>query len=239
MPNSWQNALGAYRYGVDLTQFRDAAGYPGWFNHSTGTGGRSETAEFEERFRRYGPDNLEAWYQVVFWKLFSQPKFRQGHTRNVIRRLSGNTTASELWELTQSYVERPCRTRFRELRQKFFRSGVVATVATFPAFVCPEKFPMVDTHAAQWAYANACKHDYVSVGGPAIVAVPEISPNHTVVKESDWRFVSSWTAWCQFTAELLSEAAQNPWRARDVEMAIFTADRMRLPLESLVDLVNK
>ena len=239
MPQTWQYALSAYRYPVELALFEDAADHPGWFRHDTGKGGCEETVEFENRFRRFGPDDLEAWYEVVFWKLFSQPNHRQRHTRSVIRRLSGETTASELWELTQKYVERPCRTRFKELRRKFFTSDVVATVATFPAFVCPEKFPMVDNHAAKWAYANGSTHGYNSVGGPTIVAVPEIGPGQTVVKGSDWRFVSSWTAWCQFTAELLSKATAVRWRARDVEMAIFTADRMGLPLNSLVQFVDK
>ena len=238
MPNTWQYALGDYRYPVDCALFESASDHPGWFAHSTGEGSRAETVEFEKRFRQYGPGNPEAWYEVVFWKLFSQQNHRQRHTQSVIRRLSGETTASELWELTRIYVEQPCRTTFKELRQKFFPTDVVATVATFPAFVCPEKFPMVDTHVARWAYANGPKHNYVSVGGPAIVGVPEISRNRTVLYGRDWRFVSSWIAWCRFTAELLSEATQNQWRARDVEMAIFTADRIGLPLNSLVDLTD-
>ena len=234
MPHTWQQALGAYRYPVNFTCFEDAANHPGWFAQGTGEGGRAETVDFENRFRQYGPNNLEAWYEVVFWKLFSQPNYRQRHTRSVIRRLSGGTTASELWELTQSYVERPSKTTFKELRQRFFTSDVVATVATFPAFVCPGKFSMVDNHVVKWARANGSKHDYGSVGGPTIVRVPEIGPNQTVVRGSDWSFVSSWITWCQFTADLLSEATQCQWRARDVEMAIFTADRTGLPLNSLV-----
>ena len=117
----------------------------------------------------------------MFWKLFSQPNHRQRHTRSVIRRLSGETTASELWELTQIYVERPCRTTFKELREKFFPTDVVATVATFPAFACPEKFPMVDNHVAKWAQANGSKHDYASVGGPTIVGVLRLVPTRRLL----------------------------------------------------------
>ena len=97
---------------------------------------------------------------------------------------------------------------------------------------------MVDTHAAKWAFANGSKHGFASVGGPAIVGIPEIGRNRTVVKESDWRFVSSWIAWCQYTAKLLTEATGYQWRARDVEMAVFTADRTGLPLNSLVDVAG-
>lgn len=238
MPSTWQDALDAYQYPVDLSKFSDAENHPGWFVHSTGDGGRSETAEFEERFRRYGPNHLEAWYEVVFWKLYSQPNNRNRHTRNVIERLTQGTTASELWKLTQDYIEHPNRGTFQTLREEFFPTEVVATVATFPAFVCPEKFPMIDKHVTNWARANGPTHSYAAVDGPEIVEVPELGPNQTVVMEKNWGYVSSWVEWCQFTANLLTKATGCHWRARDVEMAVFAAQCGHLPLRPLIDLAR-
>ena len=96
MRHTWQYALAAYRYSVDFALFGDAANHPGWFDHGTGEGGRAETVKFENRFRQYGPDHLQAWYEVVFRKLFPQLNRRESHTRSVIRCLFGETTASEL-----------------------------------------------------------------------------------------------------------------------------------------------
>ena len=235
MLDTWQNALDAYQYDFDLKCFQDAANHPGWFDHSTRTGNRAETIEFEDRFRRYAPDNLEVWYEVVFWKLSSQEGRRDGTTQNVIRRLTNSrTTAGELWELTEEYIERPSRGTFKKLRSKFFTSDVVATVATFPAFICPERFPMVDTHVAKWARANGSVHSYAPISGPEIVKAPKLDRNKTVVKESDWEFVSSWVEWCRFTADQLSKATGSHWRARDVEMAVFTADLEKLTLRPLM-----
>ena len=238
MPSTWQNALNAYQYQVDLSEFCDAGNHPGWFVHSTGDGGRSETVEFEDRFRRYGPSHLETWFEVVFWKLYSQPQRRDHHTRNAIERLNQGTTASELWKLTQDYIEQPCEGTFQKLRRKFFTSGVVATVATFSAFVCPEKFPMIDTHVTNWAQVEGPAHGYAAANGPELVEVPALGPNQTVVRESDWTYVSSWIKWCRFTADLLTKATECHWRARDVEMAVFAAHRNGLPLHPLVDLAR-
>ena len=229
MLDTWQNALDAYRYPVDLDLFQDAANHPRWFDHSTGTGGRKETAEFEARFRKYGRDNLEVWAEVVFWKNFSQLRFANDHTQRVIERFEDNgTMAGELWELTEEYIERPSRGTFKKLRSKFFISNVVATVATFPAFICPERFPMVDTQVARWALTNGPAHSYAPTGGPEIAKAPK-----TGIHERHWPFVSSWMEWCRFTADLLSQATESHWRARDVEMAVFTAKRGNLPLEPL------
>lgn len=45
--------------------------------------------------------------------------------------------------------------------------------------------------------------------------------------------MTSWMAWCQTMAAKLSQRTGFFWRARDVEMAVFTAQRYGLELNPL------
>ena len=48
-----------------------------------------------------------------------------------------------------------------------------------------------------------------------------------------WRFIQDWIKSCRHTANTLSHGSGEHWRARDVEMAVFTAQRSGLPLNPL------
>ena len=131
---------------------------------------------------------------------------------------------ADLWSSCANYIANPNLASFRAFRCKLFKQPVVATAATFPAFICPDRFPMVDTQITRWASENSGAHRYSGVGGPDLECVPALRPG-AVLRERDWRFVESWIAWCQFTAGILSQRTARPWRARDVEMAVFSAQR--------------
>lgn len=111
------------------------------------------------------------------------------------------------------------------MRSKLFREPVVATAATFPAFICPEKFPMVYTQIARWVRENGDLHGYPG----DIDQVPTAA-----IKETHWPFVISWIAWCRTVAGELSRGTGFSWRARDVEMAVFTAQRCGLELNPVM-----
>ena len=231
MPHTWTDALEKYRYPVDLQGFADAGHYPGWFEVNIYPGDPLQTMGFETRFREQARDHLEAWAEVVFWKLYSIGSGRAARTtRNLLAR---ETAIEDLWARCMAYVERPDRGTFRAFRRKLgFAAPVVATAATFPAFVCPRDFPMVDTQVARWAIQNHDRHRYADVGGPDLQGVESL-PTVGVLRESHWSFVESWIEWCRFTARELGHRTGRVWRARDVEMAVFTAQRRGLSLNPL------
>ena len=225
MPHTWKEALDAYRYPVDLKRFADAAKYPGWFDQNIHPGDRRQTMDFEAKFRKHGPDNLEAWGEVAFWKNYAMPPARNKITRKVLAGGVSEACAAKLWRECNAYVKKPGRKSFKAFRELLFRTSNVATAATFPAFVCPEKFPMVDKQITRWALEHGAEHRYP--GGPALECVPDLSGGE-VLGESHWPFVDSWIRWCQCTARKLDKLEKltgETWRARDVEMAVFTAQR--------------
>ena len=227
MTQSWQKALDLYRYRVDLADFKDAQMYPDWFEYDTGNGDRANTMGFEEWFREFAPHHLEAWYEVVFWKLYSQPSRRDRITPDAIANVErSRLTAGDLWNLCHDYIGSPSSRSFTNFRKHFFDSNVIATAATFPAFICPKKFPMVDKHIARWASDNVHNHLY-QIQGRSITL-----PMKDNVNSFD-QFVRPWYRWCRITACILTKRTGNYWRARDVEMAVFTAQRSGFPLNPL------
>ncbi|MCY3690841.1 MAG: hypothetical protein OXH30_02395, partial [Chloroflexi bacterium] len=165
MPHTWQKALDKYEYPVRLAKFKDRQMYPGWFKCDTGNGDRARTIEFEERFRRLAPDHLEVWYEVVFWKMHSQGR-RDYVTRNAIANINDSEpTAKRLYELCLRYMAHQDRRTFRDFQKNLFPSDAVPVAASFPAFLCPDDFPMVDNQVASWVKAKGHHHIYRNSSG--------------------------------------------------------------------------
>ncbi len=220
MPQTWQDVFNAYRYPVRLGDFKDAQRYCGWFKYDTGDGDRDRTIEFERRFRELAPHHLEVWYEVVFWKMYSQRGTASHRSQTVIENIkTSGVSAGELWDLCYNYVQGPCLRTFRPFRAKFAKTTALATAATFPAFISPDLFPMVDNQVAKWVQVNGTRH--------GIFPPPKLKG--TVLHENDWDFVEAWIDWCRYAAGILNQRTEQDWRARDVEMAVFAAQPSDLP----------
>ncbi len=226
MPQTWIKALDEYRYPANLAKFGDVGAYPDWFEGNISKGDREQTIAFEDRFRELAPYHLEAWYQVVYWKMYSQGR-RDHVTRNAIANIKDSgLTAKRLYELCLKYIDHPDRTTFLAFQKNLFPSDAIPIAATFPAFFCPENFPMVDNQIASWVKTNG--HDHIYGNSTGIVQWPPRTGVNSV-----GGFVLPWYKWCRHTAGILTERTGCHWRARDVEMAVFTAQRKELPLSPL------
>ena len=225
---TWKTALDKYRYPFDLTDFTGTREHQNWFNLENQAGNRLQTMGFEARFREHAGHHLEVWGEVVFWKLYSMGLVRNGTAQKV---LDLGVPPDELWSACTDYIDNGSKESFRAFRSKLFATSVVATAATFPAFICPERFPMVDKQITRWASKNGHLHRYSGVGGPDLECVPALKQG--VLMEIHWQFIQSWIAWCRFTARELGQRTGFAWRARDVEMAVFTAQKRELSLTPL------
>ena len=217
MPQCWKDALDGYCYRADLRTFAAASRHPGWFELNLDPGNRCQTMDLEARFRARAPSHLEAWAEVVYWKLY----FRRGSARKkAMEVLCSGASPRALWSCCNDYIETRDRKTFSAFRKQLFGTPVVATAATFPAFICPDEFPMVDTQIAAWLRGNGRDHRF-----PDGVQIPEGN-----IGERHWSFVEAWRRWCQSMAHQLRQRTEFAWRARDVEMAVFSAQRHKPPL---------
>ena len=268
--DTWERALRAYAYPVDLAKYEAAEDFPGWFEDNLSKGYRSETIAFEDKFRREAKTHIEAWYEVIFWKLYSSGMSRNRITSGVVDKVvdasarglikclrdegvSPETvrqfteflgynenedfekiitiTTERLWDKCWLYIENPNLESFQQFRDILFKTDAIATAATFPAFLKPDDFPMVDRQVARWARQNGAEHTFESCGGPSLVTYAGLG--ESPLKDRDWAFVQSWVEWCRFAAHRLNDLTTRHWRARDVEMAVFTAQRNKMRLEPL------
>lgn len=246
MAKSWLHALRAYRYPVCLKDFQKALRYPSYFNQSI-PGDRDTTIRFEDHFRK-NAEKIEPWFEVVFWKLYSQRRIAQKKTEDIIQQLSlpPKVDPAYLLGTAEKFLTSESREDFETFRQLFrFRSKVIAVVATFPAFLCPERFPMVDTRVAKWVNQHYQVFNDANPDAPQLI--PSIYGNNnsaTVLTMNDFAFYLRWIHWTRYMAEKLSLATGKSWRPRDVEMAVFTAwgDRGNrhpvIPLNPILEMSN-
>ena len=158
MPHTWKRALDEYRYPVDLRKFSGAPECNGWFELNICPGDPRRTMGFECRFREQARHHREAWGELVFWKLFTIPPARNQRAQRV---LDLEVRPAELWSSCMNYIDKSGLASFRAFKRVLRVQGSgVALAATFPAFLCPDRFPMVDTQVTKWALDNHAKHTY-------------------------------------------------------------------------------
>jgi hypothetical protein len=229
MPNSWIQALNTYSYPVNLCHYEKANKFPRFFNRTI-VGDRNSTMDFEKQYQMKAPNNTASFFEVVFWKLYSQQNIRQGHTNRIVDFVQKNRIMPDkLWDVIQRFVASQSITNLERIRQLLgIKTNVLAVPLTLPALACPERIPMIDRQVAKWVNQNAINHN--------INRDCQLTPfkmNYTSLMQNDFSNYLNWVSWCQEVADVLSELTIMEWRPRDVEMAVFTAQRNGIILNVL------
>lgn len=221
----WSYARAAFDWKADLREFRDRQKFEGFFDREVTP---SSLGEFEQVFRdSLSTGELRRAGEVCFWK-------------NVAR--NGNTLASRLlahlavpgnWEVFVDDLKRlasdPTFENFEAFRSACGEKIGLATPVTFLAFYQPERFPMVDRHVADWWSRNAKRFGYTE----AKLFPQRIQDGWIQGTEQSWNAYLEWAKFCRWMATRLATLTGQPWRARDVEMAVWTAQTKSLFLPPL------
>jgi hypothetical protein len=229
VPNSWINALNAYSYPVNLGCYERANEFPNFFDRTI-PGDRDSTIEFEKYYQKTAPYNIQAFFEVIFWKLYSQENRRQVGAGRIIDFIQKNRiTPKQLWDAIQQFVESKNTRNLKNIRDLLgISTDVLAIPLTLPSLASPKTIPMIDRQVAKWVNRNVAIHN--------INRKNQLTPfkmNYTSLRQNDFSNYLNWVAWCQEVARVLSELTKRDWRARDVEMAVFTAQRNGLALNVL------
>lgn len=221
MPDTWVEVLNQYSYPVDLCLYDRNGEFPAFFELNI-AGDRESTIMFENHFRQKAPNHVEAFFEVVFWKLYSQPHRRKKETdRRVDYVQKKNIRANQLWYAVQLFVEKQSKKNLQRIRERIgISTDVLALPLTFPALASPETLPMVDKQVAEWVNLNYVNHNINRVNN-----LTSFNMNYTSLRQNDFPNYKNWVAWCREVAQVLTGLTDFRWRARDVEMAVFTAQR--------------
>ena len=221
MPDSWTRALDAYSYPVNLRDYERAHEFPGFLSMII-VGDRNSTITFENHYQETAPTNIATFFEVVLWKLYSQKsRCQKGTTRIVDFVQEHRITPRQLWEVVHQFVESQTRENLKRIRKLLgIKTDVLAIPLTLPALASPKTIPMIDNQVARWVNHNAADHN--------INRINKLTPfkmSYTSLRDNDFSNYLDWVAWCQEVAHILIKLTGEEWRARDVEMAVFTAQR--------------
>jgi hypothetical protein len=229
VPQSWIKALSAYNYPVDLSAYKRAGEFPGFFTQEI-AGDRGSTIEFEDYFRARSGRLVEPYFEVVFWKLYRMKHARDEGTQRIVDYITKyEVDAADLRSAVKRFVEQPSVPNLSIIRALLgIKTQALAVALTFPAFVDPVRFPMVDRQTAKWVRLNLRAHNDGRRN-----ALTAFQSRDRGLRYDDFDSYLNWVAWCNETAYLLTHRTDVRWRARDVEMAVFAAARQGLSLNPL------
>jgi len=221
--NSWMEALDRYSYFVDLSDYEERIRFPDYFSRVIG-GDRRSTIEFEDYFRRNAQRSIEVYFEVIFWKLYSQTMIRQKSTSRIINNmLEEEVDPRILYDAIARFITTPNVENLKDFRKLFgIKTNVLAVSLTFPAFLSPQRYPMVDNNVAGWVNENHTKHNR-----NRHAKLTPFSFGHTSLRDNDFHNCLNWVNWCREMAEVLRKGSKFKWRPRDVEMAVFTSYRCK------------
>lgn len=229
MPNSWMTVLNSYEYPVDLREFNQRNIFPNNFKDKI-AGDRKSTHLFEDYFRENAKNNIAVFIEVIYWKLYSQSRIKDKTTGRIADYLTAkNIKPSALYNEVLAFTSAPSIFNLSRIRNSLgIATNVIAVALTFPAFMDPINLPMVDNQVARWVNMNYKVHNI----GKTNKLTPFIM-NYTSLRDNDFENYLNWVLWCKEMSLLLSEKTEIKWRARDVEMAVFTSQRSRLHLNPI------
>lgn len=229
MPQTWVEALNAYSYPVDLREYGRASQFPGFFNRKI-SGDRNSTVEFETLYQQTAQENMTRFFEVVYWKVYSQSAIREKTTNRIVDFVQNNgTKPEELWDTIRRFLDNPTKWKLNQIRNLLgIKTNVLAVPLTLCAFAYPHEFPMIDNKVADWVNSNVSAHNYKRKSKLSL-----FKKRYTSLRDDDFSSYLDWTKWCREVAQILTKRTEGEWRARDVEMAVFTAQRKGMVLNVL------
>lgn len=229
MPTSWREALDDYSYPVNLEDYKRAPQFHSFFNQNI-SGDRNSTIAFENHYQANAPYNIEVFFEVVYWKLYSQASRRDIGTSRIVDFVQTHgITPNQLWNIIQQFVISPSKNNLKKIRDTIgLRSPVLAVPLTLVALANPQKFPMIDNQVAKWVNYNLSHHNINRKNN-----LSSFNKKYTSLQDDDYSNYLNWVAWCQEIAQVLTRLTKSNWRPRDVEMAVFTAQRNGMVLNVL------
>ena len=232
MFNSWDKTYRMYSWTVDLSHFGKTADYPGYFNRVITP---ADIVTFENKFRTAIDDigSFEIAGEVCFWKNYGNAHARNRVTQKLLAHLRDPVNWNRFVRAVKQVSSDPSYDNFVTLRDACYQPRGFATPITFLAFYKPTEYPMVDKHIANWWAVNRAKYGYeaspkFSQRNDGWIQTYTISQN-----KQNWNAYVAWRRFCRDYAIRMANNCGLNWRVRDVEMAVWEAQKNDISLEVL------
>ncbi len=217
----WQQARDAFNWRVDLRHFKDAGKYPGFFDRVIEP---AQTEPFEAAFRAELnlAGKVERASEVLFWKNYGNYKARDRISRFLFEWIDSSPQGwGRFVEALKKLADQPTWELYQSFIGTCGMTSGFATPLTFLSFCDPQRFPMIDRKIGAWWSRRFPDK-------PAFTW----NPSKTVVTPTKQSFEAylAWAGFCRQQAAELTRLSGRPWRARDVEMAVWVDEKAELPL---------
>lgn len=227
MCKSWVNASEKYSWRVDLGRFERAADYPGYFNRVIRP---ANVVAFESAFRTAVNEagSFEIAGEVCFWKNYGAFQARNKVTQKLLTYLAERANWDRFVRAVKQVSANPSSDSLVALQSACSQPSGFATPITFLAFHKPTEYPMVDKHIANWWRVHKAKYGF----GDS----PKFSQRNDGwirASKQSWNAHIAWKRFCCDYAVRMTKNCGLNWRARDVEMAVWEAQKGGVSLNAL------
>jgi HEPN domain-containing protein len=221
----WQSARESFDWKVDLKAFQHREDYPGHFDRIIEPAG---VTAFEDQFRSAVESGCE--YQrageVYFWKTFDTPGYNK-KTLLLLQHLSDPERWNSFRKELRALADDPAYANFERFREACGQGSGFATQICFLASYNPRHYPMADKHIASWW------RDYLDRTKQDLPRFCQREDGWIMPCAESWRAYLAWTEFCRRQGERLTVYCDRDWRPRDVEMAVWAAQKESIRLEPL------
>jgi len=191
MPDTWIRALKLYLYPVNFNNFSQKQEFPGFFNKNI-SGDKRSTEEFEKDYQKNAPQNLAAFFEVIYWCYYFLEQNRDSNTITRIQKInSKNVKSQQLWDSIKSFIQRPDENNLRKIQQLLGLSPVLFTPLALVALADPDNFPVVNKDVANWVNANLDNQNKNRVAK----LTKFLNPNS--LQNTDFQNYLNWRAWAR------------------------------------------
>ncbi|MCW3982536.1 MAG: hypothetical protein NWE96_00910 [Candidatus Bathyarchaeota archaeon] len=223
---SWSKSREKYDWTVDLSNYPLRDAYKDFFNQLITN---KNTSEFEEKFRSsLNTNTFAVTGEVCYWKNYGSHTSRDKLTNSLLKLLEDKNNWNEFKSRLIQLSSNPTYKNIEHFRIACGQPNGFATPVTFLSFYNPTLFPMVDKIIGKWWNRN--KSNYWKTSASSFL---QRSDGWLGLNEQNWNTYLEWTNFCRKYSSLLSLKSGMQWRARDVEIAVWEAEKRDFKLDRL------
>lgn len=221
-----------YNWSVNLSKFKYSKDYPNHFHEEINA---KNTRNFEDKFREainagFPSDQYLVCGEVYYWKNNRSPS-NNAKAKETIDYLATPARQKLFIDSLKVLAQNPNYNNFINFRRACNLPNGFATPITYLSFYSPDQFPMIDKIIAFWWRDNK---DRFGIDNVLLFRQRDDGWIQSITKKDsiqNWNAYLAWKVFCNRYGTILTKSTGTSWRSRDVEMAVWEAQKRCYPLD--------